>query len=57
VLRQEAIDITQLAVDTHGHTDLGMAVSHGTGVDFTFLWPIISAICHSIPLSDYEISD
>src|SRR6202035_1350266 len=33
VLRQEAIDITQLAVDTHGHTDLGMAVSHGTGFD------------------------
>ena len=33
VLRQEAIDIAQLAVDTHGHTDLGMAVSHGTGFD------------------------
>ena len=33
VLRQEAIDITQLAVDTHGHTDLGMALSHGTGFD------------------------
>ena len=33
VLRQEAIDITQLAVDTHGYTDLGMAVSHGTGFD------------------------
>ena len=33
VLRQEAFDITQLAVDTHGHTDLGMAVSHGTGFD------------------------
>jgi TnpA family transposase len=28
-----AIDIAQLAVDTHGHTDLGMAVSHGTGFD------------------------
>jgi TnpA family transposase len=27
VLRQEAVEITQLAVDTHGHTDVGMAVS------------------------------
>src|SRR5258708_6961459 len=33
VLRQEAFDITQLAVDTHGHTDLGMALSHGAGFD------------------------
>ena len=33
VLRQEAFDITQLAVDTHGHTDVGMAVAHGTGFD------------------------
>jgi TnpA family transposase len=33
VLRQEAFDITQLAVDTHGHTDLGMGLSHGTGFD------------------------
>jgi TnpA family transposase len=33
VLRQEAFDITPLAVDTHGHTDVGMAVSHGTGFD------------------------
>jgi len=33
VLRQEAIDIAQLAVDTHGHTDFGMAVSHGAGFD------------------------
>jgi TnpA family transposase len=33
VLRQEAIDIAQLAVDTHGHTDFGMGLSHGTGFD------------------------
>ncbi len=33
VLRQKAIDIAQLAVDTHGHTDVGMAVSHGAGFD------------------------
>jgi TnpA family transposase len=31
VLRQEAVKITQLAVDTHGHTDVGMAVSDGVG--------------------------
>ena len=33
VLRQEDFDIAQLAVDTHGHTDLGMALSHGAGFD------------------------
>jgi TnpA family transposase len=33
VLRQEAIDVTQLAVDTHGHTDFGMSLSHGAGFD------------------------
>jgi TnpA family transposase len=33
VLRQEAIDIAQLAVDTHRHTDFGMGLSHGTGFD------------------------
>jgi len=33
VLRQESIDITQLAVDSHGHTDVGMAVSHAAGFD------------------------
>lgn len=33
VLREEAFDIAQLAVDTHGHTDVGMAVSDGTGFD------------------------
>jgi TnpA family transposase len=33
VLRQDGFDITQLAVDTHGHTDLGMALSHGAGFD------------------------
>ena len=33
VLRQEAIEITQLAVDTHGYTDFGMALAHGTGFD------------------------
>jgi hypothetical protein len=26
-------------------------------VDFTILWPIISTICHSIPLADYKVSD
>jgi TnpA family transposase len=31
VLRQEAVKITQLAVDTHGQTDVGMAVSDGVG--------------------------
>jgi TnpA family transposase len=33
VLRQETFDIIQLAVDTHGHTDFGMGLSHGTGFD------------------------
>jgi len=33
VLRQEALDITQLAVDTHGYTDFGMAFAHGPGLD------------------------
>ena len=31
VLRQESVKITQLAVDTHGHTDVGMAISDGLG--------------------------
>lgn len=31
VLRQKAVKITQLAVDAHGHTDVGMAVSDGVG--------------------------
>jgi hypothetical protein len=31
VLRQEEIEIVQLAVDTHGY--VGMAVSHGAGFD------------------------
>jgi hypothetical protein len=26
-------------------------------VDFTILWPIASAICHTIPLADYKASD
>jgi TnpA family transposase len=33
VLRQEQIEIVQLAVDTHGFTDFGMAFAHGTGLD------------------------
>jgi TnpA family transposase len=33
VLRQEEIDIVQLAVDTHGYTDFGMALSHAPGLD------------------------
>lgn len=33
VLRQEEIDIVQLAVDTHGYTDFGMAFAHGPGFD------------------------
>jgi TnpA family transposase len=33
VLRQEKIDIVQLAVDTHGYTDFGMAFAHGAGLD------------------------
>jgi TnpA family transposase len=33
VLRQEAIEIVQLAVDTHGYTDFGMAFAHGPGLD------------------------
>jgi TnpA family transposase len=32
VLRQQ-IEIVQLAVDTHGFTDFGMAFAHGTGLD------------------------
>jgi TnpA family transposase len=28
VLRHQELDITQLAVDTHGYTDFGMALSH-----------------------------
>ncbi len=33
VLRQEKIDIVQLAVDTHGYTDFGMGFAHGPGLD------------------------
>jgi TnpA family transposase len=33
VLRQEEIEIVQLAVDTHGYTDFGMAFAHGPGLD------------------------
>jgi TnpA family transposase len=33
VLRQQEIDVTQLAVDTHGYTDFGMAFAHGSGLD------------------------
>jgi len=33
VLRQQSIEITQLAVDTHGYTDFGMALSRGAGFD------------------------
>jgi TnpA family transposase len=33
VLRQEEIGIVQLAVDTHGYTDFGMAFAHGPGLD------------------------
>lgn len=33
VIRQQPIDITQLAVDTHGYTDFGMALSRGAGFD------------------------
>jgi TnpA family transposase len=33
VLRQDEIDIVQLAVDTHGYTDFGMAFAHGQGLD------------------------
>jgi TnpA family transposase len=33
VLRQEEIEIVQLAVDTHGYTDFGMAFVHGPGLD------------------------
>lgn len=33
VLRHQELDITQLAVDTHGYTDFGMALSHGEGFD------------------------
>jgi TnpA family transposase len=33
VLRQQPIEITQLAVDTHGYTDFGMGVSHAVGCD------------------------
>jgi TnpA family transposase len=33
VLRQETIDIVQLAVDTHRYTDFGMAFAHGPGLD------------------------
>jgi TnpA family transposase len=32
VVRQEALDITQLAVDTHGHTDFAMALAKLVGV-------------------------
>src|SRR5450631_799928 len=33
VLRQEEIEVTQLAVDTHGYTDFGMAFARGAGLD------------------------
>ena len=33
VLRHQELDITQLAVDAHGYTDFGMALSHGEGFD------------------------
>jgi TnpA family transposase len=33
VLRQHDIDVAQLAVDTHGYTDFGMAFAHGPGLD------------------------
>jgi Tn3 transposase DDE domain/Domain of unknown function (DUF4158) len=33
VLRHQELDITQLALDTHGYTDFGMALSHGEGFD------------------------
>jgi TnpA family transposase len=33
VLRQEEIEVAQLAVDTHGYTDFGMAFARGAGLD------------------------
>ena len=33
VLRQEEVEVTQLAVDTHGYTDFGMAFARGAGLD------------------------
>ena len=32
-LRHQELDITQLAVDAHGYTDFGMALSHDEGFD------------------------
>ena len=33
VVRQTEFDLKRLAVDTHGYTDVGMAISHGLGFD------------------------
>lgn len=33
VIRQTQLDLNRLAVDTHGYTDVAMAVSHGLGFD------------------------
>ncbi len=33
VIRQTELDLDRLAVDTHGYSDVGMAISHGLGFD------------------------
>jgi TnpA family transposase len=33
VIRQESVDVTQLAVDTHGFTDFGMSLARTSGFD------------------------
>lgn len=33
IIRQTELDLNRLAVDTHGYSDVGMAISHGLGFD------------------------